>query len=118
MRKSKAKPSKRFSTEKEISKKESIASVFSDIRFATTFKTESQKEFNKVIADNKITICSGLAGCGKTHIAIHKALEAIKDTSSTIERIYLVKPNVEVGEKLGYLPGTIEEKIYMYMISF
>jgi phosphate starvation-inducible protein PhoH and related proteins len=112
------KPKTRFNAEREFTKKDTIANVFADIRFSTTFKTESQKNFNKIIEDHRITICSGLAGCGKTHIAVFKALEMLRDNKSTIERIYLVKPNVEVGEKLGFLPGTVEEKIYMYMISF
>lgn len=116
MSKSKAKPKSRF--DKPNSKKDTIANIFAGIRFGTTFKTESQKEFSKVIDEHRITISSGLAGCGKTHIAVFKALEMLRDNTSTIERIYLIKPNVEVGEKLGFLPGTVEEKIYMYMISF
>jgi len=112
------KPKTRFSTEKEFNKKDTIQNAFSDIRFSTTYKTESQKTFSNIIDEHKISICSGLAGCGKTHIAIFKALEMLRDNKSTIEKIYLVKPNVEVGEKLGFLPGTVEEKIYMYMISF
>lgn len=115
---SKKKPKSRFSPSVEPTKKDTITNIFSQIRFNTTFKTEAQKNFYKIIDDHKVTICSGLAGCGKTHIAVFKALEMLRDTNSTIEKIYLVKPNVEVGEKLGYLPGTVEEKIYMYMISF
>ena len=116
---SKSKKTKsRFEQEVQFSKKDNITEVFSNIRFGTTFKNEKQKAFYKMMDEYKITFCSGLAGCGKTHIALFKALEMLKDNKSTIERIYLVKPNVEVGEKLGYLPGDIEEKLYMYMLSF
>ena len=112
------KPKGRFSIEPEITKKNTATALFSDIRLVTTFKTESQKNFYKTISDHRISFGSGLAGCGKTHIAVFKALEVLKDNNSAIDKIYLVKPNVEVGEKLGFLPGTVEEKIFMYMISF
>lgn len=112
------KPKSRFSNEPETTKKSISNTIFTDIRLVTTFKTESQKTFYKTINEHRITFGSGLAGCGKTHIALFKALEALKDNNSPIDKIYLVKPNIEVGEKLGYLPGPVEEKIFMYMISF
>jgi len=101
-----------------FTKKNLISNYLEGTRLDIKFKNEHQKEYYKILDQYEISICSGIAGCGKTHIAMFKALELIKDANSPIEKIYLSKPNVEVGEKLGYLPGTVEEKIYMYMLSF
>jgi len=102
----------------EFGKKDIVANYFEGVKLDIKFKNENQKTYYKLLDDFEISICSGIAGCGKTHIALFKALELLKDKSNNIERIYLSKPNVEVGEKLGFLPGTVEEKIYMYMLSF
>lgn len=101
-----------------FTRKDIVANYFEGVNLNIKFKTENQKAYYQILNDFEISICSGLAGCGKTHMAIFKALELLKDRNNPIERIYLSKPNVEVGEKLGYLPGTVEEKIYMYMLSF
>lgn len=77
-------------------------------------RTENQKEYIRVAAENTITFCQGLAGSGKSHIAIGLALEYLLDNK--ISRIVITRPIVEAGEKIGYLPGSAEEKIHPYLL--
>ncbi len=77
-------------------------------------RTENQKEYIRTAAENVITFCQGVAGSGKTHIAIGMALEYLLDEK--IKKIIITRPVVESGEKIGYLPGTAEEKIHPYLL--
>lgn len=77
-------------------------------------RTQNQHEFIRTIAENTITFCQGVAGSGKTHIAIGMALEYLLD--GKIEKIIVTRPVVESGEKLGFLPGTAEEKLHPYLL--
>ena len=78
--------------------------------------TPSQKNFMKSIIDNKVTVCYGPAGTSKTFTACYSALRLYAE--GKIDRIILTKPIQESGEKLGHLPGTVEEKIDPFMESF
>ena len=61
----------------------------------------------------------GPAGCGKTYLSVHKALRELGDKESSIDGIVIVKPLVEAaGEKIGFLPGDVEEKTAPFMMSF
>jgi phosphate starvation-inducible PhoH-like protein len=77
-------------------------------------RSKNQTEYIRTAAENIITFCQGVAGSGKTHIAIGMALEYLLDHK--VERIIITRPVVEAGEKLGYLPGTAEEKIHPYLL--
>jgi len=77
-------------------------------------RSENQKDYIRTIAENTITFCQGLAGSGKTHIAIGMALEYLLDNK--VNRIIITRPVLEAGEKIGYLPGSAEEKIYPYLL--
>lgn len=77
-------------------------------------RSENQKEYIRTVAENTITFCQGLAGSGKSHIAIGMALEYLLDNK--ISRIVITRPIVEAGEKMGYLPGSAEEKIHPYLM--
>lgn len=77
-------------------------------------RTDNQKEYIRTVAENTITFCQGVAGSGKTHIAIGMAIEYLLD--SKISRIVITRPVVESGEKIGYLPGTAEEKLHPYLL--
>ena len=77
-------------------------------------RTENQKEYIRTVAENTITFCQGLAGSGKTHIAIGMALEYLLD--SKVNKIIVTRPVIEAGEKIGYLPGTAEEKLHPYLL--
>jgi len=88
---------------------------FDDIQF----KNPAQKRFYKTISNKDITFGIGPAGCGKTYLSVHKALRELGDKNSPIDGIVIVKPLVEAaGEKIGFLPGDVEEKTLPFMMSF
>lgn len=88
---------------------------FDDIQFKNT----SQKRFYKTISKKDITFCIGPAGVGKTYLSVHRALRELGDKESHIDGIVIVKPLVEAtGEKIGFLPGDVEEKTAPFMMSF
>lgn len=74
----------------------------------------NQKEYIRNVAENTITFCEGVPGSGKTHIAIGMALEYLIDNK--VKKIVITRPVVEAGEKLGFLPGTAEEKLHPYLL--
>ena len=76
-------------------------------------RTPNQIAFIKTILANDITLAHGPAGTGKTHIAIGMAVYALRNRH--IERIILCRPAVDSGASIGYLPGTMEEKIGPYL---
>lgn len=76
-------------------------------------RTEGQKEYIKKVLSSEITFATGPAGCGKTHIAIGTAVSLFRDRQ--VERIILSRPAVDSGSSLGYLPGTMEEKMHPYL---
>lgn len=77
-------------------------------------RTENQKDYIRTVAENAITFCQGVAGSGKTHIAVGMALEYLLDDK--VKKIIITRPVVESGEKIGYLPGTAEEKLHPYLL--
>lgn len=77
-------------------------------------RSENQKNYIRSIAENHITFCQGAAGSGKTHCAVGLAIEHLLDDK--IKKIIITRPIVESGEKIGYLPGTAEEKIHPYLL--
>lgn len=77
-------------------------------------RTDNQKEYIRTVAENTITFCQGLAGSGKTHIAIGIALEYLFDDK--VKKIIITRPVLEAGEKIGYLPGSAEEKLHPYLL--
>lgn len=77
-------------------------------------RTINQKNYIRSIAENTITFCQGVAGSGKTHIAIGMALEYLLDFK--VKKIVITRPVVEAGERLGFLPGTAEEKLHPYLL--
>ena len=80
------------------------------------FRTLNQKSFYRTIGRNDVTFCVGPAGCGKTYLATHYALKNL--SQGKYENMVITKPLVEVdGEKMGYLPGDIDEKTAPYMMS-
>ena len=76
-------------------------------------KTLGQKNYVKAIRDNTITIGIGPAGTGKTYLAVAMAVKAFK--AHEIHRIILTRPAVEAGEKLGFLPGDLQNKVDPYL---
>jgi phosphate starvation-inducible PhoH-like protein len=76
-------------------------------------KTANQKRYVEAIEDHTITFGIGPAGTGKTYLAMAKAVAALQ--SKKVNRIVLTRPAVEAGENLGFLPGTLSEKIDPYL---
>ena len=84
-----------------------------------TYKNTAQKRFYETVSKKDITFCIGPAGCGKTYLSVHKALRELGDKQSPVDGIVIVKPLVEAaGEKIGFLPGDVEEKTAPFMMSF
>ena len=76
-------------------------------------KTLNQKKYVEAIDNNTIVFGIGPAGTGKTYLAVAKAIQALQ--AKQVTRIVLTRPAVEAGEKLGFLPGTLSEKIDPYL---
>ena len=76
-------------------------------------KTVGQKKYVEDIKNSTITIAVGPAGTGKTYLAVALAATAYK--SKQIDKIILTRPAVEAGEKLGFLPGDLQEKVNPYL---
>jgi phosphate starvation-inducible protein PhoH and related proteins len=76
-------------------------------------KTIGQKEYVKAIDENDIVFAIGPAGTGKTFLAVAMAVNAFRNRK--ISRIILTRPAVEAGEKLGFLPGDLQNKLDPYM---
>ena len=76
-------------------------------------KTAGQKRYIDAIRSNTVTFCMGPAGTGKTYLAMAMAVAALK--RHEVGRIVLTRPVVEAGENLGFLPGTLQEKIDPYV---
>lgn len=76
-------------------------------------KTLGQKAYVDAIDDNTIVFGIGPAGTGKTYLAMAKAVQALQ--RKEVERIILTRPAVEAGERLGYLPGSLTDKIDPYL---
>jgi len=79
------------------------------------FLSESQEHYYNTLLENEITICSGPAGVGKSYIAMKAAVNLLLDDNNPYEKIIIVRPAVEAEEKLGSLPGNLEEKLDPYI---
>ena len=76
-------------------------------------KTLGQKEYIKSIRENSITVGVGPAGTGKTYLAVAMAVTALRNKQ--VSRIVITRPAVEAGEKLGFLPGDLQNKVDPYL---
>ncbi len=92
--------------------------VFSDVLLSLRGrnlapKTLGQKQYVDAIRRSTVTFAVGPAGTGKTYLAVATAVKALQDRD--VSRIILTRPAVEAGERLGFLPGTLYEKIDPYL---
>jgi len=101
-------------TEKKQTKKELISQIIKK-KTKEKFLSESQKKYYDLLKNNQITICSGPAGVGKSYIAMKAAIDLLSDPTTPYEKIIIVRPAVEAEEKLGSLPGNVEEKLDPYI---
>ena len=79
------------------------------------FLTKNQETYWNILGENQITLCFGPAGVGKSYIAMKRAVDLLYDDSNKYEKIIIVRPAVEAEEKLGSLPGGLEEKLDPYI---
>lgn len=77
-------------------------------------RSKNQSEYIRTIAENSITLCQGKPGSGKTHCAVGLALEYLLD--NRVKKIIITRPVVEAGEKIGYLPGDANTKLFPYLL--
>ncbi len=89
------------------------ANILSNRGKAIRAKTLNQKHYVDAIDQNTVVFGIGPAGTGKTYLAVAKAVQALQNKK--ISRIILTRPAVEAGERLGFLPGTLSEKIDPYL---
>ena len=99
---------------KIFSKKDFINSIIKK-KQKNKFLTENQEVYYNLLRNNQITICSGPAGVGKSYIAMKAAVDLLMDTNNAYEKLVIVRPAVEAEEKLGSLPGNLEEKLDPYI---
>ena len=76
-------------------------------------KTVGQKKYIDIIRNNTVTFSIGPAGTGKTYLAMAMAITAFR--SGQVNRIILTRPAIEAGEKLGFLPGDLQQKVDPYL---
>jgi phosphate starvation-inducible PhoH-like protein len=76
-------------------------------------RTAGQARYVEAIRNNDLVLCTGPAGTGKTYLAVAAAINALKE--ERVRKIVLVRPAVEAGESLGYLPGDLQAKINPYL---
>lgn len=112
-------PRKKTTTDEPVipqsfTKKDFINSVIKR-KQKSKFLSDNQKDYYDILVNNQITICSGPAGVGKSYIAMKAAVDLLMDSTNTYEKIIIVRPAVEAEEKLGSLPGNLEEKLDPYI---
>lgn len=86
--------------------------VLENVQVSVKSRSANQALYMKAMQDNELVFCIGPAGTGKTFLAVAHAVNLLE--RGDIEKIVLVKPVVEAGEKLGFLPGDIREKVDPY----
>lgn len=91
---------------------ERVVSVFARDAQITP-KTEGQRRYVEAMLNNDMVFCLGPAGTGKSYLAVAVAVHLLK--AGEASRIALVRPAVEAGEKLGFLPGDIQQKVNPYL---
>tara|TARA_B100000287_G_scaffold202409_1_gene191134 strand:+ start:4726 stop:5586 length:861 start_codon:yes stop_codon:yes gene_type:complete len=117
-RKTKVETITKVVSNQDCQNKRQALSQMKRIKWNIDFKNNNQKKFWDNIVSNTINFCIGPAGCGKTYVATYWALQNLVEKSSTYDGIIITKPMVEVdGERIGYLPGNVDEKTEPFMQS-
>jgi phosphate starvation-inducible PhoH-like protein len=86
-------------------------------RFRLKFKNKTQKDFANLISEKEIVIAAGPSGTGKSYVSIARAIELLQNKTNPYNKIIISKPAVEAGEKYGFLPGDVKEKMEPYVAS-
>jgi phosphate starvation-inducible protein PhoH len=80
-------------------------------------KNKTQKDFINLIAEKEIIIAAGPPGTGKSYLSIGKAIELLQNKTNKFDRLIIIKPAVEAEENLGFLPGSLREKLDAHVAS-
>ena len=107
-------PQKENEYKPTLTKKDLISQIIKK-KTKEKFLTLIQKKYYDTLVSSEITICSGPAGVGKSYITMKAAIDLIADPTTPYEKIIIVRPAVEAEEKLGSLPGNVEEKLDPYI---
>ena len=107
-------PQKENEYKPTLTKKDLISQIIKK-KTKEKFLTINQKKYYDTLVSSEITICSGPAGVGKSYITMKAAIDLIADPTTPYEKIIIVRPAVEAEEKLGSLPGNVEEKLDPYI---
>jgi phosphate starvation-inducible PhoH-like protein len=99
--------------EKVKKSNQNISDIIKTPKKSVIPRSEKQKEYVRALRQSEITISAGPAGTGKTFLAVAVGLTMLLDKK--IERIILSRPAVEAGERLGFLPGDMKEKVDPYL---
>ncbi len=86
-----------------------------DIKYLITLN-EEQKECKRLILENEIVVITGRAGCGKSLVAAQTTLDLL--FKKEIDKIYITRPTQQMGESLGFLPGSAADKLNPYLDPF
>ena len=103
----------KFMIDEKKNIKENVNYIIKTPKKSVIPRSEKQKNYVKALRDSDVVISSGPAGTGKTFLAVAVALTMLLDKK--IERIILSRPAVEAGERLGFLPGDMREKVDPYL---
>ena len=95
-------------------RKEVICSILKK-KTKEKFLTQTQKKYYDTLISSEVTVCSGPAGVGKSYITMKAAIDLLSNPNTPYEKIIIVRPAVEAEEKLGSLPGNVEEKLDPYI---
>ena len=102
----------KFMIEEKV-KNKNVSDIIKTPKKSVIPRSEKQKEYVRALRQNDIVISAGPAGTGKTFLAVAVGLTLLLDKK--IERIILSRPAVEAGERLGFLPGDMKEKVDPYL---
>lgn len=80
-------------------------------------KNQKQKQFANLITEKEIVIAAGPAGVGKSFVTIARAIELLQNKTNPYEKLIISKPAIEAGEKHGFLPGDMKDKMEPYVRS-
>ena len=103
----------KFMIEEKVNKDQNIEYIIKTPKKSVIPRSEKQKNYIKALKNADIVISAGPAGTGKTFLAVAVALTMLLEKK--IERIILSRPAVEAGERLGFLPGDMKEKVDPYL---
>ena len=99
--------------EKVKNKSQNVSDIIKTPKKSVIPRSEKQKKYVRALRENNVVISAGPAGTGKTFLAVAVGLTMLLDKK--IERIILSRPAVEAGERLGFLPGDMKEKVDPYL---